>query len=747
MPRLSYLDANGTPYPGALASFYLSGTSTPVIVYHDSDLTIEHSNPVVAENDGYFPAIYTSATTALKVVMTDRDGGNPQETDPASPLILSSAEVAGSLDSLKITDAEIAALVTPVNSAYPPLHPFRYGVAGNGLTDDTNALNNWVAVLNQAGSAIIDLPFATYLCGPLNTVTASGIEIRGNGSTFKVKANSWSLVGDGSTHLLFTGDRVKIAGLTVDGNQSAFIAEPVGRLMQFADTASDIVMTDVVLTRSPAVGLRDYSTGTRFTRCHFDDNAGLGSEHIASSYETFIGCTWNRNGYGYQLTLSTSGFIAFGMAIRYRSHHITIIAGEAQENGRDGLNVNQGSYAIKYIGCLCWQNNDGGFTLAADDSGTGVSGEAETCYDIEYIDCEAYDNYASGIASYDPSHNVTVKGGRYYNNGRALGVLAFASSFPNGIYFSAGSTSINVDAKCYDDRQLRPITAASGTSPRVITATGWTSGLSTSYPRVALYNANNVFQGYGTITTDSAGSVSITTTANNGVTLASIVSGWQISQRVQHNGVFFDNNVNGVIKVDGFGFLPGPVDYTGFKAISGYLASGQNVLVPDCPLDYTELLLNPTFDADVTNWTFSTPGGGSSSRHTGANRKSPASLVLVGGSSAASGDSTLITDGLKYALGAFVELSMWVKADAAADGSITLFWTDGSTFSSGVNHPGGGWKLLKVGGFISSTATDLLARASAAIGKTVYFDNATLRARVPHIDNNDSAPSSRYLAQ
>jgi hypothetical protein len=268
----------------------------------------------------------------------------------------------------------------------------------------------------------------------------------------------------------------------------------------------------------------------------------------------------------------------------------------------------------------------------------------------------------------------------------------------------------------------------------------------TAYPRVALYNASNVFQCYGTITAEASGSVTISATANNGVTLGSITGGWQVTQRVQHNGVMFDNGCQGVVKVDGFGFLPGPQEYTGWKAVAGYLANSQNVLVPDCTLEGTELLANPTWDAATTNWTISTPGGGSSAVHTGANRRSPGSLVLVAGSSDAAGDSTLVTDGLMYALSAFVEASCWVYADAAGDAGITLFWTVGSTFNSSVSHPGGGWKKLTVGAFIPPSATGLFLRVNATATKTAYFDNASLRVRVPHLDGNETSSFSRYLS-
>ncbi len=614
---------------------------------------------------------------------------------------------------------------------------------GNGIVDDTAAVNAAFAQAAAGGSPVRGYEDDVYLCGPLTETTASDIIVED--FYLRVKPDSWS--GE-TTHVNFnggTGHRLK--RVTIDGNQSAFTAPVTGRLLQFDGSCSGLVLEDVSVINSPSVGLRDYSKSASFTRCIFDDAAGLGSEHITITYHSFSKCKWRRNGYGYQQTRATNAFVAFGMAVRYRSHHFVFVDCEWSQNGRDGGNVNQGSYAYKFIACLGWDNEDGGLTIAADNASSGLPGEGESCYDGEYIDCEGYNNFSAGLAIYDPAYNITVRSGRYYNNGRVVGVQAFESAYPNGIFVGPGSRGINIDTKAYDDRQLRVVASVSGSgSTRTLTATGWITGSMTAYPRVALYNASNAFQGYGTITAEASGSVTISATANNGVTLGSITGGWKVTQRVQHNGVMLDNGCQSVVKVDGFGFLPGPQEYTGWKVVSGYLGNSQNVLVPDCALEDTELLANPTWDAATTNWTFSTPGGGSSAVHTGANRRSPGSLVLIGGSSDAVGDSTLITDGLKYALSAFVEASCWVYADAADDAAILFLWTAGSAFFSAVSHPGGGWKKLTVGAFMPPSATSLQLRVQTTATKTAYFDNASLRVRAPHIDGNDTTSFSRYLS-
>lgn len=69
-------DVNGNAVAGAEAFFYLSGTTTPVTVYADSDETAAHPVPLVADASGTFPLVFSSGTAAIKVVVTDSAGAN-----------------------------------------------------------------------------------------------------------------------------------------------------------------------------------------------------------------------------------------------------------------------------------------------------------------------------------------------------------------------------------------------------------------------------------------------------------------------------------------------------------------------------------------------------------------------------------------------------------------------------------------------------------------------------------------------
>ncbi len=67
------LDENGNPLPGAKWYFYDSGTTTLRSVYTSSDLTTEHSNPVVADSGGRFPPIYLDVVFQYRGILRDAD--------------------------------------------------------------------------------------------------------------------------------------------------------------------------------------------------------------------------------------------------------------------------------------------------------------------------------------------------------------------------------------------------------------------------------------------------------------------------------------------------------------------------------------------------------------------------------------------------------------------------------------------------------------------------------------------------
>jgi microcystin-dependent protein len=70
------VDANGRPFPGAKAFFYAAETSDPLTVYAEYSLATPLPNPVIADGNGMFPAVYLDdgASPFYRVRATDADG-------------------------------------------------------------------------------------------------------------------------------------------------------------------------------------------------------------------------------------------------------------------------------------------------------------------------------------------------------------------------------------------------------------------------------------------------------------------------------------------------------------------------------------------------------------------------------------------------------------------------------------------------------------------------------------------------
>lgn len=73
--------------PGAYYQFYESGTTTPAAVYADGALSTPLTNPVEADSDGRFPAIYLDPGVVYRVQLYDADDTLQEDVDPVNPFL------------------------------------------------------------------------------------------------------------------------------------------------------------------------------------------------------------------------------------------------------------------------------------------------------------------------------------------------------------------------------------------------------------------------------------------------------------------------------------------------------------------------------------------------------------------------------------------------------------------------------------------------------------------------------------
>lgn len=134
-----------------------------------------------------------------------------------------------------------------------------YSATGDGVTDDSGAIQSAINAANTAGGGIVHLPAATYLVDNFIQLK-SGVKLRGAGmDSTTVKAGSGILSPEGPDfgHPLITTsghNNVTISDLTADQSESLFTSAQIGGDRQDAyliDIRSSNAIVERVRTRNP----------------------------------------------------------------------------------------------------------------------------------------------------------------------------------------------------------------------------------------------------------------------------------------------------------------------------------------------------------------------------------------------------------------------------------------------------------------------------------------------------------------
>lgn len=91
IPRAVRVDSTGTPYSGAKAHFYLTGTTTDTDTYTNSALSVASSNPVIANAAGQFAPIYLDPAITYRCILKQSDNTQIDDVDPVSAPITGTA--------------------------------------------------------------------------------------------------------------------------------------------------------------------------------------------------------------------------------------------------------------------------------------------------------------------------------------------------------------------------------------------------------------------------------------------------------------------------------------------------------------------------------------------------------------------------------------------------------------------------------------------------------------------------------
>lgn len=138
-------DENGRPYIGALAFFYQGGTTTPITVYRDNDLTIPHPNPVETDGFGTFPTVFFDEDDLFYRIRVTTAQGVLIYDDAAIPIIGPSAGGGGpppspvDPDSVMVTGDMLVRYDTGLRPGFVRSNGRSIGSATSGASERANA--------------------------------------------------------------------------------------------------------------------------------------------------------------------------------------------------------------------------------------------------------------------------------------------------------------------------------------------------------------------------------------------------------------------------------------------------------------------------------------------------------------------------------------------------------------------------------------------------------------------------------
>lgn len=202
-------DVHGNAIPDALVTVYVYNTLTLATIYSDNGLTVVPSSIVTTDSDGQFFFYADNGRYTLSISATNF-----------------AAELKTDITLFDQTDAGIASVKD-------------YGAVGDGVTDDTAAIQAAITAVQTAGGGPLNFPAGTYNISSTLTVSASNVMLAGAGGD--TNHNVGTQGTSASTKLVWvgaaSGTMVKFTSPTGASAQKQNGGGMVGFFMQCAGVA------------------------------------------------------------------------------------------------------------------------------------------------------------------------------------------------------------------------------------------------------------------------------------------------------------------------------------------------------------------------------------------------------------------------------------------------------------------------------------------------------------------------------
>ena len=540
-----FFDNNGVPLAGGKIYTYAAGTTTPLATYTARDGVTPNANPIILDAAGRTPQQvwstegllykYVVATSTDVVIRTwDNIGGSVVASDLAQDLANTSDNAKGdALIGFKQSNAAgflTGAVARTVNTKLQEnLSVKDFGAVGNGVTNDTTAVQAAINAVVSAGGGSVYFPAGTYLCNvTVNSVYP--VTLYGDGSASVIKGvtnNEFAVKFEG----LFGRcglENIKIAGTSKNthgvyvNSGSNFSLENC----QFSSCGMGLVFNATIDTRLVNLWFDDNYVGLYYT-CRTTAGSPTVTNINGQSYtfssalfpqqpgeSDLFGCTFNVNNigvvvdqpdnpmlynssirlHGGLIQTSTVGFLGIEMGILGPSSFLygtwleNTYSGSVQFNGTtynyaDAYVVNGSLYiekteffalTVKNSSVIQLRNCTSTALNITKDATASIIADRNTEYgSLGYVNYVRSPGFPSGTNSYVVrTCNPAGYSYRYYTQTKSSRKLINSDSL---LFFGSGSSTNVVDG-VLDTRECKEVsltTLANG--PIIFVNTGGTT--------------------------------------------------------------------------------------------------------------------------------------------------------------------------------------------------------------------------------------------------------------------------------
>jgi len=173
VPKIQFFADDGTPLVGGKLYSYAAGTTTPLATYTTYAGTVANTNPVILDSRG--EANVWLGANVYKLALYDADNALIWTVDNITP--------EGDAALVSYLPAGTAAVITTVQAKLRESVSVKdFGAVGDGVADDTAAIQAAIDSLGAFTGGTIYLPVGTYRTTAILSCTQRGVSLVGDGA-------------------------------------------------------------------------------------------------------------------------------------------------------------------------------------------------------------------------------------------------------------------------------------------------------------------------------------------------------------------------------------------------------------------------------------------------------------------------------------------------------------------------------------------------------------------------------------